>query len=93
MSGISFREGALQDLLLLQKSEQQRVFLKLLEILAAQQALGEPLRNSLQGYWKVRIGSYRLVYRYEAEGELIEIVAVGKREDAEVYKTASFRIS
>lgn len=92
MNGISFREGALQGLLQLQKAEQQRVLSKLLEILAAGQALGEPLRDSLRGFWKVRIGNYRLVYRYDAKQDLIEIAAVGKREDSEVYKTAALRI-
>ncbi|MDX2239117.1 MAG: type II toxin-antitoxin system RelE/ParE family toxin [Leptolyngbyaceae cyanobacterium bins.302] len=38
------------------------------------------------GYYRVDSGEYRIVYRFNLEEDLVEIVLVGKRNDDEVYK-------
>ncbi|MDX2214767.1 MAG: type II toxin-antitoxin system RelE/ParE family toxin [Oculatellaceae cyanobacterium bins.114] len=38
------------------------------------------------GYYRVDSGEYRIVYRFKADEDLVEIVLVGKRNDDEVYK-------
>jgi len=43
---------------------------------------GEPLRRSLQGYRKLRVGDYRIIYRIHSK-EII-ILKIGHRK--EVYK-------
>jgi len=43
---------------------------------------GEPLRRSLQGYRKLRMGDYRIIYRVDAD-EII-VLKIGHRK--EVYK-------
>lgn len=51
---------------------------------------GEPLRKTLRGYWKLRVGDYRIVYRITDRTVLILAIihrksvheAVGKRMDA-----------
>ena len=43
---------------------------------------GEPLRRSLQGYRKLRIGDYRIIYKIKKEK--ITILKIGHRK--EVYK-------
>jgi len=48
---------------------------------------GEPLRKTLHGYWKLRVGDYRVVYKIVGETVLILAIihrkkvyaAVGKR--------------
>ena len=35
------------------------------------QRYGEPLRKTLRGYWKLRVGDYRIVYKIVGEEVLI----------------------
>lgn len=37
----------------------------------APQEFGEPLRRTLKGYWKLRVGDYRVVYKIEERTVLI----------------------
>lgn len=37
-------------------------------------------------YYRVDSGEYRIVYRYQPEKDLVEVILVGKRNDDEVYK-------
>lgn len=45
---------------------------------------GKPLRYSLKGHRRLRVGNYRIVYRIVAEKNLIIIIAIKHRK--EVYK-------
>ncbi|MCZ0903704.1 type II toxin-antitoxin system RelE/ParE family toxin [Microcoleus sp. HI-ES] len=38
------------------------------------------------GYYRVDSGEYRIIYRFNTEEDLVEILLVGKRNDDEVYK-------
>jgi mRNA interferase RelE/StbE len=38
------------------------------------------------GYYRVDSGEYRIVYRFDSEEDLVEVVLVGKRNDDDVYK-------
>jgi mRNA interferase RelE/StbE len=49
---------------------------------------GSPLRGTLKGYWKLRVGDYRVVYRV-AEDE-VRILAIRHRK--KVYEYAPSRI-
>jgi mRNA interferase RelE/StbE len=49
---------------------------------------GEPLRKTLKGYWKLRVGDYRIVYK--VEGDEVWIFAIINRKD--VYKKIIKRI-
>jgi mRNA interferase RelE/StbE len=40
---------------------------------------GEPLRKALKGYWKLRVGDYRVVYK--VEGNEVWIFAIINRKD------------
>ena len=48
---------------------------------------GKPLRASLQGYWKLRVGDYRVVYRLVGEEVWILVILHRKR----VYEAAQER--
>jgi len=43
---------------------------------------GEPLRGTLKGLWKFRVGDYRVVYRIEAEDDVVSLLAVSHRKNA-----------
>ena len=38
------------------------------------------------GYYRVDTGEYRIIYSFNPEEDLVEIILVGKRNDDEVYK-------
>ncbi|MDR2718965.1 MAG: type II toxin-antitoxin system RelE/ParE family toxin [Treponema sp.] len=41
--------------------------------------LGKPLRYSLLGFRRLRVGDWRIIYRIN--GEVVEIVKIGNRKD------------
>jgi len=38
------------------------------------------------GYYRVDSGEYRIVYNFNPDEDLVEVILVGKRNDDEVYK-------
>ncbi len=52
------------------------------------EVFGIPLRNTLKGYRKLRVGDYRVIFRIEAR--TIKIFAIGHRSS--IYLTSSKRI-
>jgi mRNA interferase RelE/StbE len=38
------------------------------------------------GYYRVDSGEYRIVYRFDRDEDLVEVILVGKRNDDDVYK-------
>ncbi|MGL6341695.1 MAG: type II toxin-antitoxin system RelE family toxin [Waterburya sp.] len=38
------------------------------------------------GYYRVDSGEYRIIYQFDVEKDLIEVILVGKRNDDDVYK-------
>lgn len=47
---------------------------------------GEPLRGELKGYWRLRVGDYRVIYKTREEIIEVLVIKVGIRRDEEVYK-------
>ena len=55
----------------------------------APQQYGEPLRKTLKGYWKLRVGDYRVVFK--VVGAEVRILGIGHRKhvyDAITKRTA-----
>ncbi len=50
---------------------------------------GAPLRHRLKGYWKLRVGDYRIVY--EVVGQEVRILRIDHRKD--VYALPAQRLS
>lgn len=53
----------------------------------APERFGSPLRGTLRGYWKLRVGDYRVVYRVAAE----EVWILAIRHRRTVYSDAEPR--
>lgn len=53
------------------------------------ESYGKPLRKSLKGYRKLRVGNYRLIFRIESQ--LVKIFLIQHRST--VYKHAEKRLS
>lgn len=44
-------------------------------------AFGKPLRYTLKGYRRLRVGDYRIVYRIESGTKTVFIIAIKHRKD------------
>lgn len=42
---------------------------------------GKPLRYSLKGHRRLRVGDYRIIYRIEASRNVVVIIAIKHRKD------------
>lgn len=47
-------------------------------LMTAPQEYGLPLRKSLGGYWKLRVGDYRIVFK--VEGEVVYVLGIRHRK-------------
>jgi mRNA interferase RelE/StbE len=57
-------------------------------LVTAPQEYGLPLRKSLSGYWKLRVGDYRVVFKIE--GEIVYVLGVRHRKN--IYEDVTGRI-
>jgi mRNA interferase RelE/StbE len=57
-------------------------------LMTAPQEYGLPLRKNLGGFWKLRVGEYRVVFK--VEGEMVYILAIRHRKS--VYEDVTGRI-
>lgn len=48
-------------------------------------AFGKPLTGELKGYWRLRVGEYRVIYRIERSRIEVYVIKIGMRRDFEVY--------
>lgn len=53
---------------------------------------GKPLRGSLKGYWKLRVGKYRVIYQIKEDSVLVYVIMVGYRRNSEVYVETAKRL-
>ena len=53
---------------------------------------GTPLRGGYKGYWKLRIGDYRVIYRIVRDEIVVVVVKVGIRRDEKIYKELIYRL-
>jgi mRNA interferase RelE/StbE len=57
------------------------------KLVAAPHEYGLPLRKTLEGYWKLRVGNYRVVYK--VAGDTVTIFCISHRK--EIYQKAERR--
>ena len=53
---------------------------------------GEPLRGELKGFWKLRVGQFRVIYEIHEDQVVVSVIMVGFRRDEEVYRAALGRL-
>jgi mRNA interferase RelE/StbE len=55
-------------------------------------AYGEPLSGECKGFWKLKVGPYRVVYEIIEDQVKVYVIKVGYRRDSEVYKELARRL-
>jgi mRNA interferase RelE/StbE len=53
---------------------------------------GSPLGGGLKGFWKLRVGAYRVIYRILEKEKLVDVVLVGFRRNEEAYEKMMRRV-
>ena len=72
-----------QDLPRISNDNKQRIKHSIeIKLTSAPEEFGEPLRRALKGYWKLRVGDYRVIYKIA--GKTVIILRIGHRR--EVYE-------
>lgn len=56
------------------------------------EACGRPLRGEFSGYWRMRVGDYRVVYKISKDEVLVYVIKVGIRRDDRVYRELLSRL-
>ncbi len=87
---ILFHPDAVNDITQLPATMKNRLKTAIRDRLMTEPALyGKPLRATLKGYWKLRVGDYRVVYLIHCEEVIILVVCHRK----EVYGVVPRRIN
>ena len=50
------------------------------------ESYGKPLVGQFKGYWRLRIGDYRVIYRIVKNEVIVYVIKVGIRRNDRVYK-------
>ena len=89
---LQFLPSALKEWQKLGSTVREQFKKKLTERLEIPRVPGDAL-HGLENHYKIKLRSsgYRLVYRVEDQSVTVTVVAVGKRERNDVYKTAAAR--
>jgi mRNA interferase RelE/StbE len=53
---------------------------------------GRPLGGGLKGFWKLKVGPYRVVYRIFEKEKLVDVALVGFRRNEEAYDKMMRRV-
>ena len=82
-----------KDFKKIDKADQLRIINTIRKKLTSKpQEFGKPLKGELKGYWKLRIGEYRVTYEIEKDKIIVYVIMVGYRRDKEAYKKAIIRL-
>ena len=82
---VEFEPEALADLDRMDSTDRKRILRKINWLaLNFEQAVPQGLSANLAGFYKLRVGDYRVIYSVDEQGQLIAIVRVGHR--SEVYE-------
>jgi mRNA-degrading endonuclease RelE of RelBE toxin-antitoxin system len=50
------------------------------------EVFGKPLRKGLQGFYRLRVDFYRVIYSIKKKEVTVYVIKVGKRKDGGVYE-------
>ena len=84
---IEFEESAKKELAKLDRQEARRIVRFLREQIEPAEdprRVGKPLKGTLAGLWRYRVGNYRIVARIQDDRLLVLVVRIGHRR--EVYR-------
>lgn len=82
-----------EDFKRISKGDQKRIFKDIYKKLTSDPSIfGKPLTGGLKGYFRLRIGQYRVIYRIEKQKIVVVVVHVGLRKDFAAYFESARRL-
>lgn len=82
-----------KDFKKIDKTDQLRTIKTIRKTLTSKpEEFGRPLTGELKGYWKLRIGEFRVIYEIENDKIIVYVIMVDYRRDKEAYKNAIRRL-
>lgn len=82
-----------EDFKKLNRSTQQKIVKAIRKKLCRDpKSYGKPLTGELKGYWRLRVGEYRVIYTIVEDQVLVRVLKIGIRRDAEVYEAMLRRL-
>jgi mRNA interferase RelE/StbE len=81
-----------KDFKKIDKIDQLRIIKTIRKKLTKPEEFGRPLTGKVKGYWKLRIGEFRVIYEIENDKIIVYVIMVGYRRDKEAYKNAIRRL-
>ena len=82
-----------KDFRKIDKTDQVRIIRTMRKKLTTKpEEFGKPLTGELKGFWKLRIGDFRVIYEIKKNEILVYVILIGYRRDKEAYKKAIIRL-
>ena len=82
MFAIKFKKSAIKELEKIDVAEGKTIWQRIHgELANAPDKAGKPLRGNLKDFWSYRVGSYRVIYRFNANELWVLVVRVAHRKD------------
>jgi addiction module RelE/StbE family toxin len=79
---IRYKQSVEKDISALPSSVRQAVLCAIETRLATHPVeYGKPLRLSLKGHRRIRVGDYRIIYRVDESDKTVYVTAIGHRKD------------
>ena len=79
---VEFEPEALADLDRMDSTDRKRIFRKINWLaLNFEQTTSQRLSANLAGFYKLRVGNYRVIYSVDEQGQLVAIIRVGHRSE------------
>ena len=69
------------DLPNIDASVRKRIFRAIEKLSKAPEAFGEPLRHDLKGFYKFRVGDWRVIYEIRQNEMIILVIKIGHRRE------------
>lgn len=78
---VSFKKSAAKELAKIERTMQIRImsFLSDSALLEDPRCVGKPLKGNHKGYWRYRVGQYRIISELQESNLIIHVVKVGSR--------------
>jgi mRNA interferase RelE/StbE len=82
-----------EDFKKIDRPNQQRIIRAVRDKLSTEpKAYGKPLAGDLKGFWRLRVGQYRVIYQVLESEVTVYVIKVGYRRDMEVYEQLASRL-
>ena len=82
-----------EDFKKIDRPNQQRIVKAIRDKLSTEpKAYGKPLGGDLKGFWRLRVGQYRVIYQVLESEVIVYVIKVGYRRDMEVYEQLASRL-